>query len=59
MNQFVFWNVMIDVGFWTLLAKKKLEIYKLEAVDRPLIAKFKLENSNNKLALLTIDAFSF
>lgn len=25
----VTWNVMIDIGFWSRLAKKKIEEYKL------------------------------
>jgi hypothetical protein len=26
-----YWDVLIDVGFWTVLAKKKLDIYKLSS----------------------------
>ena len=56
---FAFWNVMIDIGFWTRLAKNKIESYKLDDSDRPLFPKFRLTNRPEKISLLTIDAFSF
>lgn len=56
---FAFWNVMIDIGFWTRLAKNKIEVYQLDDTPKPLIAKFRITNRPEKLSLLTIDAFSF
>lgn len=53
------WSPMIDVGYWTILAKKKLEEYKLSIDERPVIARYKLEQMPNKMAILNIDAFSF
>ena len=50
---------MIDVGFWTSLAKRKLEEYKLTAEDRPLITRYKLSQMPDKMSILTVDAFSF
>jgi len=41
---FAFWNVMIDIGFWTRLAKNKIEIYQLDDKPQPLIAKFRISN---------------
>jgi hypothetical protein len=41
---FTFWNVMIDIGFWTRLTKNKIELYKLDDSDRPLIPKFRITN---------------
>ena len=41
---FAFWNVMIDIGFWTRLAKNKIEIYQLDDKTQPLIAKFRISN---------------
>ena len=56
---FTFWNANIDIGFWTRLAKNKIEIYKLEDSDRPLVAKFRISNRPDKHPILNIDAFSF
>jgi len=56
---FTFWNVMIDIGFWSRLAKKKIEEYKLTASTQPLIAKFRLSKKPEKISILSIDAFSF
>lgn len=28
---FVYWNAMIDIGFWSRLTKKKIEEYKLDS----------------------------
>lgn len=41
---FAFWNVMIDIGFWTRLAKNKIELYQLDDKPQPLIAKFRISN---------------
>lgn len=41
---FAFWNVMIDIGFWTRLAKNKIEVYQLDDKPQPLIAKFRISN---------------
>ena len=54
-----FWDVMIEVGFWTVLARKKLEEYKLTSSELPLFAKYKLAHMPDKMALLSIDAFSY
>ena len=56
---FTFWNVMIDIGFWTRLTKNKIELYKLDDSDRPLIPKFRITNRPEKISILSIDAFSF
>lgn len=56
---FAFWNVMIDIGFWTRLAKNKIEVYKLDDSPHPLIAKYRITNRPEKFSILTIDAFSF
>lgn len=56
---FSFWNVMIDIGFWTRLAKNKVEVYQLDASEHPLVAKFRITNRPEKLSLLSVDAFSF
>lgn len=56
---FCFWDVMIEVSFWTVLAKKKLEEYKLTSSELPLYAKYKLVNIPDKMASLRIDAFSY
>lgn len=53
------WSVMIDIGFWSKLAKKKIEEYQLTASPQPLIAKFRLSNKPEKISILSIDAFSF
>lgn len=57
--QFTQWNVMIDIGFWTRLAKKKIEEYRLKASAQPLIAKYRLSNRPEKISILSVDAFSF
>ena len=57
--EFTTWNDMIDIGFWSRLAKKKIEEYKLEAKPQPLVAKFRLSNRPEKISILSIDAFSF
>jgi hypothetical protein len=57
--EFVTWNVMIDIGFWTRLSKKKIEEYKLDDSPKPLIAKYRLSNQPSKVSMLSIDAFSF
>lgn len=41
---YITWNVMVDIGFWSRLTKKKIEEYKLDATARPLTAKFRLSN---------------
>ena len=56
---FTSWNVMIDIGFWTRLAKNKVGIYQLDDADQPLAAKFRISNRPEKLSILTVDAFSF
>jgi hypothetical protein len=58
-SKLVTWNVMIDIGFWSRLAKKKMEIYKLTSTPQNLIAKFRLSNKPEKFSILSIDAFSF
>jgi hypothetical protein len=57
--QTCFWDVMIEVGFWTVLAKKKLDEYKLTSNELPLYAKYKLAHMTDKMALLCIDSFSY
>ena len=58
-NPFLTWNVMIDIGFWSTLAKNKIETYKLTSHPQTLIAKFRLSNKIEKLSILSVDAFSF
>ena len=41
---FAHWNVMIDIGFWTRLAKNKIEHYKLSDDPKTLVAKFRITN---------------
>ena len=41
---FAYWNVMIDIGFWTRLAKNKIEHYQLDDGVRPLVAKYRISN---------------
>lgn len=53
------WSVMIDIGFWSKLAKKKIEEYQLVSSPQKLIAKFRLSNKPEKISILSIDAFSF
>jgi hypothetical protein len=53
------WNVMIDIGFWSRLAKKKIEEYQLASDPQPLVARFRLSNRPEKISILSIDAFSF
>lgn len=55
----VTWNVMIDIGFWSRLAKKKIEDYQLSAEPQPLVARFRLSNRPEKISILSVDAFSF
>lgn len=50
---------MVDIGFWSRLTKKKIEEYKLNADEKPLVAKFRLANKSEKLNILSIDAYSF
>lgn len=57
--QFCFWDLMIEVGYWTVLAKRKLDLYKLSSSELPLFAKYKLQHMADKMALLSIDAFSY
>lgn len=47
------------MGFWTVLAKKKLEEYKLTAKELPLYAKYKLGQRPDEMAILSISAFSY
>ena len=56
---FLTWNTMVDIGFWTRLTKKKIEEYKLDSSPKPLLAKYRLPNKSEKLNILTIDAYSF
>ena len=56
---FLLWNTMIDIGFWSRLTKKKIEEYKLDAQVKPLHAKSSLANKSEKLNILSIDAYSF
>ena len=56
---FVYWNVMIDIGFWTRLTKNKIEVYQLDDTPKLLVPKFRISNRPEKLSLLSIDAFSF
>lgn len=58
-DSLVTWNVMIDIGFWSRLAKKKIEEYQLKADPQPLVARFRLSNRPEKFSILSIDAFSF
>lgn len=58
-DSLVTWNVMIDIGFWSRLAKKKIEEYQLRADPQPLVARFRLSNRPEKFSILSIDAFSF
>lgn len=54
-----YWNAMIDIGFWTRLAKKKIEEYKLSSDPKPLTCKYRLSNKPEKISIISIDAFSF
>lgn len=56
---YINWNTMIDIGFWSRLTKKKVEQYKLDSAPKKLIAKYRLSNKPEKLSILSIDAFSF
>lgn len=56
---FLSWNTMIDIGFWSRLTKKKIEEYKLDSGEKKMVAKYKLANMSEKLNILTIDAYSF
>lgn len=50
---------MVDIGFWSRLTKKKIEEYKLDASDKPLVAKFRLSNKPDKISILSVNAYSF
>ena len=50
---------MVDIGFWSRLAKKKIQEYKLDATSKTLVAKYRLSNKPEKLNILSIDAYSF
>ncbi len=41
---FINWNAMVDIGFWSRLTKKKVEEYKLDSDPKLLIAKYRLSN---------------
>jgi len=41
---FIYWNTMMDIGFWSRLTKKKIEEYKLDSSDKKLVAKYRLSN---------------
>lgn len=56
---FLNWNTMVDIGFWSRLTKKKIQEYKLDAAEKPLTAKYRLSNKPEKLNILSIDAYSF
>lgn len=56
---FTHWSVMIDIAFWTTLAKKKIEEFKLSSSQHTLVAKYRLTNKPDKMSILSIDAFSF
>ncbi len=58
-TDFVTWNVMMDIGFWTRLTKKKIEEYQMDSSPKELIAKFRLSNKPEKISSLSIDTFSF
>lgn len=52
---------MIDIGFWTILARKKLEEYKLDTTPRPIFGKYKINNFKDKTpsSHLFFDVYSF
>lgn len=50
---------MIDVGFWTTLSKRKLEEWKLDVSEKPIIGKYKINYSADKKSYLTLDIYSF
>lgn len=52
---------MLDIGFWTTLAKKKLDEYKLDTEPQPITAKYKINNYKDKGANsnLFFDVYSF
>jgi hypothetical protein len=50
---------MPDIGFWTTLTKKKIEVYKLDAEPKFLQTKFRLGNKPEKISTLSINAYSF
>jgi hypothetical protein len=56
---FITWKVMIDIGFWSRLTKKKIEEYKLDASPKSLQSKFRLTNKAEKISTLSINAYSF
>lgn len=52
---------MIDIGFWTILARKKLDEYKLDTSPRPIFGKYKINNFKDKTPTshLFFDVYSF
>ncbi|KAL4457081.1 hypothetical protein ABPG74_014719 [Tetrahymena malaccensis] len=50
---------MADIGFWSTLAKKKLEEWKLNSDPQDIFVKFKISNFTSKKAFLNLDVYSF
>lgn len=50
---------MIDVGFWSTLSKKKLEEWKLDVTEKPVVGKYKINNAIDKKSYLNLDIYSF
>lgn len=52
---------MIDIGFWTTLARKKLEEFKLDKTAKTVFARYKLNNFADKSGFshLFFDVYSF
>lgn len=53
------WTPSIDVGFWSTLAKKKLEEYKLDVEEKEFIGRYSFKSAPDRTSFLTLDAFSF
>ncbi len=56
---FITWKVMVDIGFWARLTKKKIEEYKLDSEPKLLQTKFRLSNKPDKISILSVNAYSF
>lgn len=50
---------MADIGFWSTLAKKKLEEWKLNSDPKDIYVKYKNSNFSSKKAFLNLDVYSF
>ncbi|KAM3146735.1 hypothetical protein pb186bvf_001265 [Paramecium bursaria] len=59
--EFIHFSPQIDLGFWTTLAKKKIEEYKLDDAEHQLISKYKINGQKfkEKQSSLILDIYSF